>query len=179
MKKWQIENLVKSKELFRVFLFPSFRFWPTAKIENSHLKISEISKILQVSEFLTLASINYPNLLRHIARYFFSINIITFLQTKTNNKKLKKLIKKQLTKHYITLCRLWYSGIKEPFVIGFVHRRTSYEVLFLPPTAHFENVMKIFMKVFCLSLSHRDMKIDSFAFPSLAFDHRGTGKCAK
>ena len=44
MKEWQIENSEKSeiseisKKLFRVFLFPSFRFFPTAKIENSDLK---------------------------------------------------------------------------------------------------------------------------------------------
>ena len=44
MKKWQIENLEKSEiseKLFLVFLFPGFRFCPTAKIENSDLKISE------------------------------------------------------------------------------------------------------------------------------------------
>ena len=47
MKKWQIENQEKSKKseisekLFLVFLFPSFRFCPTTKIENSDLKISE------------------------------------------------------------------------------------------------------------------------------------------
>ena len=47
MKKWQIENSEKSKKLeiseklFRVFFFPSFRFCPTAKIENSNLKILE------------------------------------------------------------------------------------------------------------------------------------------
>ena len=46
MKKWQIENLETSEIseiseiLFRVFLFPSFRFCPTAKIKNSDLKIS-------------------------------------------------------------------------------------------------------------------------------------------
>ena len=44
MKKWQIENSETSEIseiLFRVFLFPSFRFCPTAKIENSNLKLSE------------------------------------------------------------------------------------------------------------------------------------------
>ena len=47
MKKWQIENSEKSEisviseKLFRVFLFPSFRFYPTAKIENSDFKILE------------------------------------------------------------------------------------------------------------------------------------------
>ena len=44
MKKRQIENLKEleiSEMLFRVFLFLSFRFCPTAKIENSDLKISE------------------------------------------------------------------------------------------------------------------------------------------
>ena len=47
MKKWQIENFEKSEileiseKLFQVFFFPSFRFCPTAKIENSDLKISE------------------------------------------------------------------------------------------------------------------------------------------
>ena len=47
MKKWQVENskiseISKiSEKLFRVFLFPSFRFCPTAKIRNSDLKISE------------------------------------------------------------------------------------------------------------------------------------------
>ena len=43
MKKWPIENLEKSEiseKLFQVFLFPSFRFCPAAKIENSDLKIS-------------------------------------------------------------------------------------------------------------------------------------------
>ena len=45
--KWQIENSERlekseiSEKLFRVFLFPSFRFCPTSKIENSDLKISE------------------------------------------------------------------------------------------------------------------------------------------
>ena len=45
MRKWQIENSEKleiseiSEKLFRVFLFLSFRFCPTAKIENSDLKI--------------------------------------------------------------------------------------------------------------------------------------------
>ena len=47
MKKWQIENSETSEIseiseiLFRVFLFPSFRFCPKAKIENSNLKILE------------------------------------------------------------------------------------------------------------------------------------------
>ena len=41
MKKWQIENLEISEILFRVFLFPSFRFCTIAKIENSDLKTSE------------------------------------------------------------------------------------------------------------------------------------------
>ena len=46
MKKWQIENSETTEIskildiLFRVILFPSFRFCPTAKIENSDLKIS-------------------------------------------------------------------------------------------------------------------------------------------
>ena len=45
MKKWQIENSETSEIseiseiLFRVFLFPSFRFCPIAKIENLDLKI--------------------------------------------------------------------------------------------------------------------------------------------
>ena len=44
MKKWQIENSETSEiseMLFRVFLFPSFRFCSTAKIENSDLKFLE------------------------------------------------------------------------------------------------------------------------------------------
>ena len=47
MKKWQIEKSETleiskiSKILFRVFLFSSFPFCSTAKIENSDLKISE------------------------------------------------------------------------------------------------------------------------------------------
>ena len=47
MKKWQIENSETPEiseipeTLFQVFLFPSFWFCPTAKIENSDLKISE------------------------------------------------------------------------------------------------------------------------------------------
>ena len=45
MKKWQIENSEKSEfseiseKLFRVFFFPSFRFCPTDKIENSDSKV--------------------------------------------------------------------------------------------------------------------------------------------
>ena len=45
MKIWQIKNLEKSEileiseKLFQVFLFPSFWFCPTAKMENSDLKI--------------------------------------------------------------------------------------------------------------------------------------------
>ena len=47
IKKWQIENSEKSEiseiseKLFWVFFFPSFWFCPTAKIENSDLKVSE------------------------------------------------------------------------------------------------------------------------------------------
>ena len=47
MKKWQIENSEKSEtseiseKLFRVFLYPSFRFCSTTKIKNSNLKISQ------------------------------------------------------------------------------------------------------------------------------------------
>ena len=44
MKKWQIENSETSEIseiFFRVFLFPSFRHCPAAKIENSDSKISE------------------------------------------------------------------------------------------------------------------------------------------
>ena len=47
MKKWQIENSERSRiseisqKLFLVFLFPSFQFFPTTKIENSDLKILE------------------------------------------------------------------------------------------------------------------------------------------
>ena len=47
MKKWQIENSETSEIweileiLFRVFLFPSFQFCPTAKTKNSDINISE------------------------------------------------------------------------------------------------------------------------------------------
>ena len=58
MRKWQIENSESSEIseiseiLFRVFLFPSFRFCPIAKIENSDLKISEkISELFEISSF--------------------------------------------------------------------------------------------------------------------------------
>ena len=57
MKKWQIENSETSEIseiLFRVFLFPSFRFCPIAKIENSDLKISE--KNFRVFRVFDLAS---------------------------------------------------------------------------------------------------------------------------
>ena len=37
-----------------------------------------------------------------------------------------------------------------------------------PSHPHFQNVMKIFMKVFYLSFSFRDMQIDSFALLALA-----------
>ena len=50
--------------------------------------------ISQISGFLTRGNCNPID---------YKSTIITFLQTKTNNKKLKKIIKKQLTKHYITL----------------------------------------------------------------------------
>ena len=59
MKIWQIENsetseiLEISEILFRVFLFPSFRFCPTAKIENSDSKIfkKKIPNFLRDSKF--------------------------------------------------------------------------------------------------------------------------------
>ena len=35
-------------------------------------------------------------------KFFYQSTIITFLQTKTNNNKLKTFIKEQLAKHYIT-----------------------------------------------------------------------------
>ena len=35
-------------------------------------------------------------------KFFYQSTIITFLQTKTNNDKLKTFIKEQLAKHYIT-----------------------------------------------------------------------------
>ena len=47
MKKWQIENSETSEIseiseiLFRVFLFPSFRFCPIAKTENSDLNLGK------------------------------------------------------------------------------------------------------------------------------------------
>ena len=44
MKKWQIEKSEKleiSEKLFRVFLFSSLQFCPTAEIENLDLKILE------------------------------------------------------------------------------------------------------------------------------------------
>ena len=59
MKKWQIKNLETleiseiSEILFQVFLFLSFWFCPTAKIENSDLKIliKKNFEIPEVSEF--------------------------------------------------------------------------------------------------------------------------------
>ena len=59
MKMWQIENsetseiLEISEVLFRVFLFPSFRFCPTAKIGNSDSKIfkKKIPNFLRFSSF--------------------------------------------------------------------------------------------------------------------------------
>ena len=47
IEEWKIENSETSEIseiseiLFRVFLFPSFRFCPIVKIEDSDLKISE------------------------------------------------------------------------------------------------------------------------------------------
>ena len=59
MKKWQIENSEKlekseiSEKLFWVFLFPSFRFCPTANIENLDLKISENNfRVFQVFDLV-------------------------------------------------------------------------------------------------------------------------------
>ena len=58
-EKWQIENSETykiskiSEMLFQVYLFPSFRFCPIAKIENSDIKISEFF------EFSTWPSIDY------------------------------------------------------------------------------------------------------------------------
>ena len=63
MKKWQIENSETleiseiSEILVQVFLFPSFRFCPAAKIENSDLKISvknfRVFRDFRFSEFST------------------------------------------------------------------------------------------------------------------------------
>ena len=72
MKKWQIENLETleiseiSEILFRVFLFPSFRFCPTAKIKNSDLKISEKSfRDFRGFYVFDLANTNAINLWTH------------------------------------------------------------------------------------------------------------------
>ena len=57
MKKWQIENSETSEIseiLFRVFLFPSFRFCPIAKIEFS--EISEFSTWPFVSKNLLVTT---------------------------------------------------------------------------------------------------------------------------
>ena len=40
-KLGKVRNLRNLGKLFQVFLFPSFRFFPTAKIENLDLKILE------------------------------------------------------------------------------------------------------------------------------------------
>ena len=69
MKKWQIENLETSEILFRVFLFPSFRFCTIAKIENSDLKIS--GKNFRVFRVFDLAT-NY-GCYKRTACLFFSI----------------------------------------------------------------------------------------------------------
>ena len=104
MKKWQIEKSEKSEfseiseKLFRVFFFPSFRFCPTAKIENPDLKISEknlrdfwdfrsfrVSTWPLVPSFTTIVfDINYLN-----KRYLFKDKIycldkIYFCFTKIN-----------------------------------------------------------------------------------------------
>ena len=63
MKKWQFENWETSEIseiweiLFRVFLFPSFQFWPVAKIENSDLKIWE--KFFRVFQVFDLTKLNW------------------------------------------------------------------------------------------------------------------------
>ena len=57
-----------------------------------------------------------------------------------------------------------YSYIKGLLIIPFGQVIMSYDVLFLPPTPPFKNVMKKFMKFFYLSFSFHDMQIDSFAF---------------
>ena len=50
LEKSEISEI--SEKLFGIFLFTSFRFFPTGKIQNSDLKISEkISEIFEVSEF--------------------------------------------------------------------------------------------------------------------------------
>ena len=78
MKKWQIENSEKSEiseiseKLLRVFLFPSFRFCPTAKIENriwnSWEKISEIPSFQpgQRNLFFLLTRSSHWNVLKKI-----------------------------------------------------------------------------------------------------------------
>ena len=71
MKKWQIENSETSEIseiLFRVFLFPSFRFFPIAKIKNSDLKISE--KIRSFPIFPSFRSGHWKSNLRGIASYY-------------------------------------------------------------------------------------------------------------
>ena len=69
-----------------------------------------------------------------------------------------------------------FSFLKVPLVIRSVHAQKNVTGRFVStlihpspprPTTPFKNVMKIFMKIFYLSFSFRDIRIDSFAFLSL------------
>ena len=63
-----------------------------------------------------------------------------------------------------------YSNVKGPLVIPYsicARKNVIWRFVCTPnPSPHplFKNVMKIFVKIFCLSLNFRDIKIDSFAF---------------
>ena len=74
MKKWQIENLETSEIseiseiLFRVFLFPSLRFCPIAKIKNLDIKISE--KIFGVFRFFDLAVLIVDTIFHYLETFY-------------------------------------------------------------------------------------------------------------
>ena len=91
MKKWQIENLENSEIseiLFRVFLFPSFQFCLTAKIENSVLKISEknfrVFRVFDLAKYLHLCNIYFLDIssAEFFCVYRFNTQKISFVETR-------------------------------------------------------------------------------------------------
>ena len=97
MKKWQIENSENSEIseiLFRVFLFPSFQFCLTAKIENSVLKISEknfrdfrdfrVFRVFDLAKYLHLCNIYFLDIYSNefFCVYRFNTQKISFVETR-------------------------------------------------------------------------------------------------
>ena len=117
MKKWQIENSETSEIseiseiLFRVFLFPSFRFCPKAKIENLNLKILEKN----IRDFRDFRVFDMP----YIHSFYLYVQK---KQNKTKQKKRKKCFLHNC--HSVLLlihCQIFHFKYKHPVLLSVIY----------------------------------------------------------